>query len=100
MSPLGDHSRRRRLVGEALNRIEGAEKLFGPCSRRCPRAESHIVLSDPPLEVLLRAHFADPPTGEQRPAWIAALLSAWGSRDGTERALAVTLDARNICELP
>ena len=64
--------------------------------------ESHIVLSEPPpLDVLLRAHYDDPAAEERQPAWIAALLSAWGQRrNGSERALVVKLDAWNIFELP
>ena len=64
--------------------------------------ENHIVLSEPPpIDVLLRAHYTDPAAGERQPAWIAALLSAWGQRrNGRERALVVKLDAWNIFELP
>jgi hypothetical protein len=63
---------------------------------------SHVVLSEPPpLDAVLRAHHDDPSVAESQPAWIAALLSAWGQRRrGTERALVAKLDAWNIFELP
>lgn len=63
---------------------------------------SHVVLSEPPpLDAVLRAHHDDPSVADTQPAWIAALLSAWGQRRrGTERALVAKLDAWNIFELP
>lgn len=66
------------------------------------RFDSHIVLSEPPpLDVLLRAHYRPEGIDPHQPAWIAALLSAWGQcRSGKERALVVKLDAWNIFEMP
>jgi hypothetical protein len=63
---------------------------------------SHIVLSEPPpLDAVLRAHHGHSSVADMQPAWIAALLSAWGQRRrGTERALVAKLDAWNIFELP
>lgn len=64
--------------------------------------DSHIVLSEPPpLDALLRAHYMQPGLAPRQPAWIGALLSAYGQRRrGGERALVVKLDAWNIAELP
>lgn len=66
------------------------------------RLDSHAVLSEPPpLDTLLRAHHAEPALARCQPAWIRALLSAYGQRRcGNERALVVKLDAWNIFELP
>lgn len=61
---------------------------------------SHTVVSEPPpLDALLRAHFLDPAAAPQQPAWVGALLSAFGqARHGNETALVVKLDAWNIFE--
>jgi hypothetical protein len=66
------------------------------------RLDSHIVLSEPPpLDTLLRAHYARPALASRQAAWVRALLSAYGQpRLGGERALVVKLDAWNIAELP
>lgn len=66
------------------------------------RLDSHIVLSEPPpLDVLLRAHYAQPALAARQTAWISGLLSAYGQRRGSgERALVVKLDAWNLAELP
>jgi hypothetical protein len=65
------------------------------------RLDSHIVLSEPPpLDTLLRAHLVDPGLAARQPAWIGALLSAYGQPRHGERALVVKLDAWNIAELP
>lgn len=66
------------------------------------RLDSHVVLSEPPpLDTLLRAHHDRPGLASRQPAWIGALLSAYGQRRrGGERALVVKLDAWNIAELP
>jgi hypothetical protein len=64
--------------------------------------ERHVVLSEPPpLDSLLRAHFHDPAASSQQPAWIAALMSAYGQRRcGGEQRLMVKLDAWNVFEAP
>lgn len=66
------------------------------------RLDSHIVLSEPPpLDALLRAHYAHPALATGQADWIGGLLSAYGQRRrGDERALVVKLDAWNIAELP
>ena len=63
---------------------------------------SHVMLSEPPpLDAVLRAHYDDPSVADSQPAWIAALISAWGQRRrGSERSLVAKLDAWNIFELP
>lgn len=62
--------------------------------------DRHIVLSEPPpLDSLLRAHFADAPAPGQQAAWVGALLSAFAQpRRGVEEGLVVKLDAWNIFE--
>jgi hypothetical protein len=64
--------------------------------------DTHIVLSEPPtIDTLLRAHYEHPAVIDQQPAWLRALLSAYGQRrGGKERALVVKLDAWSIFELP
>lgn len=66
------------------------------------RLDSHIVLSEPPpLDQLLRAHYASPLGGAAQHAAIGAMLSALGqSRDSRASRLVVKLDAWNIHELP
>jgi len=66
------------------------------------RLDSHIVLSEPPpLDQLLRAHYASPLKGDAQRAAIGAMLSALGQcRDGRASRLVVKLDAWNIYELP
>lgn len=66
------------------------------------RLDSHIVLSEPPpLDQLLRAHYASPLRDAEQSDAIGAMLSALGQcRDGRASRLAVKLDAWNLYELP
>lgn len=62
----------------------------------------NTVLSEPPpLDSLLRLHHREPSLGERQPAWVSALLSAYGQRhQGGEGRLLVKLDAWNVFEAP
>ncbi|WP_457981591.1 sulfotransferase family protein [Ectopseudomonas composti] len=64
--------------------------------------DDNIVLSEPPpLDNLLRAHRLDPQVAPRQPAWLAALLSAYGQRrQGSEQRLFIKLDAWNVFEAP
>ncbi|MFI8734704.1 sulfotransferase family protein [Ectopseudomonas toyotomiensis] len=64
--------------------------------------DDNIVLSEPPpLDNLLRAHRLDPKEMPQQPAWLAALVSAYGQRrQGNEQRLFIKLDAWNVFEAP
>lgn len=64
--------------------------------------EGNIVLSEPPpLDALLRAHLLEPGAAAQQPAWLAALLSAYGQRRrADDRHLFIKLDAWNLFEAP
>lgn len=64
--------------------------------------DDNIVLSEPPpLDNLLRAHRLDPKETPQQPAWLAALVSAYGQRrQGNEQRLFIKLDAWNVFEAP
>nr|WP_298147819.1 sulfotransferase family protein [uncultured Pseudomonas sp.] len=66
------------------------------------RLDTHIVLSEPPpLDQLLRAHYAGSLGGVGQQAAIGAMLSALGQRrDAQASRLVVKLDAWNIYELP
>lgn len=66
------------------------------------RLDSHIVLSEPPpLDQLLRAHYASSLSGAEQQAAIGAVLSALGQRrDAQVSCLVVKFDAWNIYELP
>jgi hypothetical protein len=66
------------------------------------RLDSHIVLSEPPpLDQLLRAHYAGSLAGAGQQAAIGAMLSALGQRrDAQVARLVIKLDAWNIYELP
>ncbi|KFX69308.1 aspartyl beta-hydroxylase [Pseudomonas taeanensis MS-3] len=66
------------------------------------RLDSHIVLSEPPpLDQLLRAHYASRLGGAEQNAAIGAMLSALGQRrDSQASRLVVKLDAWNLYELP
>jgi hypothetical protein len=66
------------------------------------RLDSHIVLSEPPpLDQLLRAHYASPLRGAEQQVAIGTMLSALGQcRDAQASRLVVKLDAWNIYELP
>lgn len=64
--------------------------------------DDNIVLSEPPpLDNLLRAHRQDPKATPHQPAWLAALVSAYGQRrQGNEQRLFIKLDAWNVFEAP
>jgi hypothetical protein len=64
--------------------------------------DDNIVLSEPPpLDNLLRAHRLAPQVAPRQPAWLAALLSAYGQRrQGSEQRLFIKLDAWNVFEAP
>ena len=64
--------------------------------------DDNIVLSEPPpLDNLLRAHRLDPKATPHQPAWLAALVSAYGQRrQGNEQRLFIKLDAWNVFEAP
>lgn len=64
--------------------------------------DDNIALSEPPpLDNLLRAHRLDPEAAPRQPAWLAALLSAYGQRrQGSEQRLFIKLDAWNVFEAP
>ncbi|MDH1210081.1 sulfotransferase [Pseudomonas chengduensis] len=64
--------------------------------------DDNIVLSEPPpLDNLLRAHRLDPKATLHQPAWLAALVSAYGQRrQGNEQRLFIKLDAWNVFEAP
>jgi len=64
--------------------------------------DDNIVLSEPPpLDNLLRAHRLDPKETPQQPAWLAALVSAYGQRrQGNEQRLFIKLDAWDVFEAP
>ncbi|MGA4634989.1 sulfotransferase family protein [Pseudomonas solani] len=64
--------------------------------------EGNIVLSEPPpLDALLRAHLLEPGAAAQQPAWLAALLSAYGQRRRADDChLFIKLDAWNLFEAP
>lgn len=64
--------------------------------------DDNIVLSEPPpLDNLLRAHRLDPQVAPRQPAWLAALLSAYGQRrQGSEQRLFIKLDAWSVFEAP
>ncbi|WP_313053745.1 sulfotransferase family protein [Pseudomonas lopnurensis] len=66
------------------------------------RLDDHVVLSEPPpLDQALRAHYRSGLHGEAQHDAVRAMLSALGQRRaGSERRLAVKLDAWNIFELP
>lgn len=64
--------------------------------------DDNIVLSEPaPLDNLLRAHRLTPEAAPRQPAWLSALLSAYGQRrQGNEQRLFIKLDAWNVFEAP
>lgn len=64
--------------------------------------DDNIVLCEPPpLDNLLRAHRLDPKATPHQPAWLAALVSAYGQRrQGNEQRLFIKLDAWNVFEAP
>ncbi|AEB56767.1 sulfotransferase family protein [Ectopseudomonas mendocina] len=64
--------------------------------------DDNIVLSEPaPLDNLLRAHRLTPEAAPRQPAWLSALLSAYGQRrQGNEQRLFIKLDAWSVFEAP